>query len=66
MVLSMLAFAIEDSLIKALSQYISTGQILILFGIGGTVIFAMISPIQKSALFIRDAVSRTMCLRFFF
>lgn len=66
MVLSMLAFAIEDSLIKALSQYIPTGQILILFGIGGTVIFAIISLIQKSALFIRDAVSSTMCLRFFF
>ena len=66
MVLSMLAFAIEDSLIKALSQYISTGQILILFGIGGTVIFAMISLIQKSPLFIRDAVSSTMCLRFLF
>ena len=66
MMLSMLAFAIEDSLIKALSQYMLTGQILIVFGIGGSIIFAIISFIQKSALFIPEALSLTMCLRFIF
>ena len=66
MALAMLAFAIEDSLIKALSKYISTGQILVLFGVGGAIIFFSFSLIQKSPLFIREAASPIMWLRFLF
>jgi drug/metabolite transporter (DMT)-like permease len=66
MVISMAAFAIEDSLIKALSQYISTGQILILFGIGGASTFTVIARIQRAPLFSWDVVSSPMRVRFIF
>lgn len=66
MVISMAAFAIEDSLIKALSQYISTGQILILFGIGGASTFTVIARIQRAPLFSWDVVSSAMRVRFIF
>ena len=40
MVASMAAFAVEDALIKGASQTLPIGQILILFGIGGALVFA--------------------------
>ena len=57
MIISMAAFAIEDSLIKALSQYIPTGEILILFGFAGAAAFAIIARLQRTPLFLLDAIS---------
>jgi len=37
--LAMAAFAVEDSLIKLLSTRLSSGQILVMIGFGGTLIF---------------------------
>lgn len=66
MIISMAAFAIEDSLIKALSQYIPTGEILILFGFAGAAAFAIIARLQRTPLFLLDAISPAMRLRFLF
>ena len=41
MILSMAAFAGEDSIIKALSSELPVSQIIFLIGIGGTVVFAI-------------------------
>lgn len=46
MVVAMLGFAIEDSIIKLMSATISSGQILISLGLGGAGVFAVIAWIK--------------------
>ena len=66
MILAMLGFAIEDSLIRIISLTIPFGQILFLFGFGGALIFALFSIVQKQQLFVKEVLSRPMVLRMFF
>lgn len=66
MTLAMAIFAIEDVLIKAASSSVPTGQILIIFGIGGVAIFASIASMQKEPLFPKAALSKAMCIRMVF
>lgn len=63
MVLAMAAFAIEDALIKSLTVTIPPAQVLVLFGLGGTLVFALIAVGQKQPIFTRAAIGRTMMLR---
>ena len=53
MVLAMLGFAIEDMFIKMLAGAVPVGQILMLLGTGGSLIFAVIVRLQGRALFER-------------
>lgn len=53
--LAMLAFTIEDAFIKQLSSTIAVGQILLLIGIGSTVIFATAALLRRKRLFAREA-----------
>ena len=66
MILAMLGFAIEDSLIRLTSVTIPFGQVLFLFGFGGALIFALFSKMQKKKLFIKEVLSRPMIIRMFF
>ncbi|WP_298918992.1 DMT family transporter [uncultured Roseobacter sp.] len=66
MIASMGAFAIEDAFVKAASATLPIGQILILFGFGGALVFAGVALVNREALFTADVVSRTMRLRVFF
>ena len=66
MVLAMLGFAIEDSLIRLTSVTIPFGQVLFLFGFGGALIFALFCKTQKKKLFIKEVLSRAMIIRMFF
>jgi len=66
MVASMAAFALEDALIKAASQTLPIGQILILFGVGGALIFACVALYNNEPLFNSDIISKPMCIRFVF
>lgn len=50
MALAMAAFAVEDMIIKSVAAAMPTGQVLILFGLGGMVIFAIMARAQGSAL----------------
>lgn len=43
MVFAMLGFAIEDTFIKLMSSSLASGQILIMIGLGGTCIFAILA-----------------------
>ena len=55
MILSMAAFAAEDSIIKALSAELPVSQIIFLIGIGGAVVFLIIGSVLKSRNFgVRD------------
>jgi len=62
----MAAFALEDALIKAASHTLPLSQILILFGIGGALIFACIALANGEPLFHADVVSKPMRVRVVF
>lgn len=63
MVASMAAFAVEDALIKGASQTLPIGQILILFGIGGALVFAGLAVRNREPLFPRAVLSPAMRIR---
>ena len=63
MVASMAIFAVEDSLLKAAGATLPVGEILILFGLGGAVIFAAISLLRGEPLYTKDVISRPMRIR---
>lgn len=66
MVASMGIFAIEDAFVKAASATLSVGQILIIFGLGGAVVFAGLARFNNEPLFVQDIVSRPMRIRVIF
>ena len=66
MVAAMAAFAIEDALIKAAARSLPTAEVLILFGLGGAVVFGIWALISGQNLLSRDVLSRTMRLRMAF
>jgi drug/metabolite transporter (DMT)-like permease len=66
MVASMAAFAAEDAFVKAAADSIPVGQILIIFGFGGTLVFACIAKLYNDRLFAPDALSSTMRIRMIF
>ncbi|MEM1141106.1 MAG: DMT family transporter [Pseudomonadota bacterium] len=66
MVAAMGAFAIEDVLIKAASASLPLGELLILFGFGGAIVFACVAAVRGDRLFSADAFSRSMQWRFLF
>ncbi|MEM9844460.1 MAG: DMT family transporter [Pseudomonadota bacterium] len=60
---AMALFAVEDALLKASASGIPVGQVLFLFGLGGSLLFAIIAKGSGEALFTRDVVSRPMLIR---
>ena len=63
MVISMAAFAVEDSVIKVVSGFLPVGQILFLLGIGGTASFFLIALILKKKIWTSDVLTWPMHLR---
>lgn len=45
----MAAFAVEDALVKAVSDDLPVGQILTMFGLGGALLFAAIAYRQEAS-----------------
>ena len=66
MVAAMAVFAIEDAFIKAASVMLPVGQILVIFGMGGALIFAGLARLNAQPLFVKDVVSRPMRFRILF
>tara|TARA_R110002020_G_scaffold364263_4_gene576618 strand:- start:2469 stop:3365 length:897 start_codon:yes stop_codon:yes gene_type:complete len=66
MIAAMAIFAIEDAFIKAVSEVLPVGQVLIIFGLGGALVFACLALINREPLFSPDVVSRPMCIRVVF
>nr|WP_280634665.1 DMT family transporter [Thalassospira sp. A3_1] len=66
MMTAMAAFAVEDAFVKAVSGSHPVGQVLILFGIGGAVLFAIIAKVQNKRLLDPAVLSRPMCIRIVF
>ncbi|CAM3406452.1 DMT family transporter [Paracoccus nototheniae] len=66
MIAAMAAFAVEDALVKAMAGLLPVGQILILFGLGGALAFALIAARQGQALIAPDVLSPAMRIRMIF
>ncbi len=66
MVLAMATFAVEDMFLKAASQTLPVGQVLIIFGIAGTIIFALITKYNNKKLYSPEVTSKPMRFRVIF
>ena len=66
MIGAMAAFAVEDALLKAASGTVPIGQILIWFGMGGALLFAVLAGIDGQPLYSSAVVSRPMLVRVVF
>lgn len=66
MVVAMAGFAVEDSLLKVAAQSLPKAEVLVLFGLGGMVVFAGASTMTGVSLFSRDVLSAPMRLRALF
>ena len=63
MVLAMAGFAMEDMFIKAASKLIPAGEILIIFGVGGTLAFTLLA-LRKNQKILHPAIlSRPLIIR---
>jgi drug/metabolite transporter (DMT)-like permease len=63
MVLAMAGFAIEDAMIKAMSASMPVGQVIILLGFFGVLIFWGLCAYNRIPVFTRDALRPIMLLR---
>ncbi len=66
MVLAMACFALEDVLIKALAAALPIAQILILFGAGGALMFAILARARDERLYSPQVLYRPMRIRVVF
>lgn len=63
MIGAMAAFAVEDAAIKALAAQVPLWQALVMFGLGGTLVFALAARVSGKALFLPEALGPAMRLR---
>ena len=47
MIAAMAGFAVEDTLLKAATETLSLGQVLIMFGLGGAFVFACVLLLRR-------------------
>ena len=66
MMAAMVAFSFEDAFVKAVSETHAVGQVLLVFGIGGALLFAVVARFQKQRLLNPDVLSRAMGIRVVF
>ena len=64
MLLAMAGFSVEDGLIKSLTKEIPVSQIMILLGIGGTVMFAVLAILKGDHLYSSDMLKKAFVIRF--
>ena len=66
MITSMAFFAVEDTLIKFVTSTIPIGQILIMFGLGGALIFLLVAHFKNEKIMLRDMLLLPMYVRALF
>ncbi|RKF13617.1 DMT family transporter [Roseovarius spongiae] len=66
MIAAMAGFAVEDALLKQASDAVPVGQLMILFGAGGALLFSATAAARGERLFSSDVLSPTMRWRFAF
>ncbi|MBT4889511.1 MAG: DMT family transporter [Rhodospirillales bacterium] len=63
MVLAMAAFTLEDMFLKSVMRSLPIGETLILFGIGGMLVFCVMTMRRGERVFHPAILTRTICLR---
>jgi len=63
MVLAMLGFAVEDMFIKQMTGALPVGQIILIVGLGGAIIFAAIGALRGEAIWSRDMLHPAILAR---
>lgn len=63
MVLAMAGFAFEDLFIKRLADSLPVGQIIMSVGLGGALVFGIVTRMQGHRLWSQDVLSRAVLLR---
>lgn len=66
MIAAMAGFAVEDSSVKATTETLPIGQVLVLFGLGGAAVFACLARLRGENLATRDVISLPMKIRVVF
>jgi drug/metabolite transporter (DMT)-like permease len=66
MVLAMALFAVEDTLLKQVSSHLPVSEILILFGAGGTAVFALLTWQRGERIFNADLKHPALLIRCLF
>ena len=66
MVMAMAAFSLEDMFIKSTAGFVPVGEILLLFGLGGTLAFIVMTLSRGQAIFHPKIVSQPVLLRIVF
>ena len=66
MMAAMVAFSFEDAFVKAVSDIHAVGQVLVVFGLGGALLFAIVARLNKQRLLNPDVLSRAMGIRIVF
>lgn len=66
MVMAMAAFSLEDMFIKSTAGLVPVGEILLMFGLGGTFAFIVMTLSRGQAIFHPKIVSRPVLLRIVF
>jgi drug/metabolite transporter (DMT)-like permease len=66
MISSMAAFAIEDAFIKTVTKQVPVGQVLMIFGVGGLIVFALMARRVGAPLFQAQVLTRNMLYRALF
>ena len=63
MVAAMAGFAIEDVLIKQLKGTLPIGEVILLLGCCGCLVFSVAASLSGSSVFVREALSRAVVVR---
>ncbi|WP_368188265.1 DMT family transporter [Aestuariibius sp. HNIBRBA575] len=66
MVAAMTGFAVEDAFLKATFVQLPIGQILMMFGLGGAILFAIVARLQGTSLLQAAVLSKPMRIRVLF
>lgn len=66
MIAAMAGFAVEDSFVKATTATLPIGQVLVLFGLAGAVVFAFLARMRHEKLVTSDVLSVAMNIRVVF
>ncbi|MFT5698539.1 MAG: drug/metabolite transporter (DMT)-like permease [Desulforhopalus sp.] len=63
MILAMAGFAMEDMFVKAASRTLPVGEILIVFGLGGTLVLTVLAYIRNEAIWSHKITSKILMIR---
>jgi drug/metabolite transporter (DMT)-like permease len=66
MIASMAAFAIEDAFLKTVTKQVPVGQVLMIFGFSGLIVFAFMAKRVRAPLFQAQVLTRHMLYRAIF